>query len=212
MTSRVTDTPAGRRRRAVVTTRAARCARAAGFGALMLTGGAAAAPPGAEPVDPGLHPLELTRAVVRSSGGLGSFAKRVRRLERRVARARQRRARISAVLREAVAGADRIAPMPYRWGGGHGSFADTGYDCSGSVSYVLHAAGRLAAPMSSIALMAYGEPGPGRFITIYSRPSHAFMVINGRRYDTSGQSQSGSRWQATARSTAGFVARHPPGL
>jgi cell wall-associated NlpC family hydrolase len=137
---------------------------------------------------------------------------RIARAERRAERRRSRRHQLLDIVRAAVVAADQIASYPYRWGGGHGSFTDSGYDCSGSVSYVLHGAGQLAAPMSSIGLMGYGEPGPGRLITVYTSPGHAFMVIRGRRYDTSGQSQTGTRWQPTARSTAGFVARHPSGL
>ncbi|QEC49005.1 hypothetical protein FSW04_16455 [Baekduia soli] len=116
------------------------------------------------------------------------------------------------LLRRAIAAGDRIAHLPYIYGGGHGSFHAAGYDCSGSVSYVLHGMGRLDRPMDSGELMHYGSPGRGRFVTIYANPGHAFMVINGRRYDTSGRSADGSRWQADARSTAGYVARHPAGL
>ena len=72
--------------------------------------------------------------------------------------------------------------------------------------------GRLAVPMDSGELMSYGKPGPGRFVTIYANAGHAFMVIDGRRYDTSGRASSGSRWGPGMRSTAGYVARHPSGL
>jgi Putative peptidoglycan binding domain len=116
------------------------------------------------------------------------------------------------LLRRAVAAGNRIAFKPYIYGGGHGSFRAAGYDCSGSVSYVLHGMGRLGAPLDSSELMHYGKPGRGRFVTIYANAGHAFMVINGRRYDTSGRSASGSRWGPGQRSTAGYVARHPPGL
>jgi Putative peptidoglycan binding domain len=112
----------------------------------------------------------------------------------------------------AIAAADRIASLPYRYGGGHGSFHDSGYDCSGSVSYVLHAAGRLGRPRDSGDLMRYGAPGAGHYITIYANPGHAFMVIRGRRFDTTGRSQTGSRWQPSGRSAAGYVVRHPVGL
>jgi peptidoglycan hydrolase-like protein with peptidoglycan-binding domain len=122
------------------------------------------------------------------------------------------RAGVRAAVRAAIRGANRIARAPYRYGGGHRSFRDSGYDCSGSVSYVLHAAGRLASPLDSSGLMRYGAPGRGRWITIYANPSHAFMVIRGRRYDTTGRAQTGSRWQPRARSTAGYVVRHPRGL
>jgi hypothetical protein len=124
---------------------------------------------------------------------------------------RGRRAMPVAVHR-AIAAANRIAGMPYRYGGGHRTFSDSGYDCSGSVSYVLHGAGRLGSPLDSSSLMSYGVSGRGRWITVYANPGHAYMVIRGRRYDTTGRSQSGSRWQHDHRSTAGYVARHPPGL
>jgi peptidoglycan hydrolase-like protein with peptidoglycan-binding domain len=116
------------------------------------------------------------------------------------------------LLRRAVAAGDRIARLPYIYGGGHGSFNASGYDCSGSVSYVLHAMGRLSRPMDSSELMSYGSPGPGRHVTIYANPGHAFMVIDGRRFDTSGRTGSGSRWQADDRSSAGYTVRHPAGL
>jgi hypothetical protein len=112
----------------------------------------------------------------------------------------------------AIAAANRIAGFPYRYGGGHGSFRDTGYDCSGSVSYVLHAAGRLRRPRDSGELMSYGRQGPGRWITIYAHPGHTYMVIRGRRYDTTGRWETGSRWQRTDRSSTGYVVRHPAGL
>jgi hypothetical protein len=112
----------------------------------------------------------------------------------------------------AIAAANRIAGRPYRYGGGHRSFSDSGYDCSGSVSYVLHGAGRLSSPLDSSSLMSYGAPGRGRWITIYAHPGHTYMVIRGRRYDTTGRSSTGSRWQPDHRSTAGYVVRHPPGL
>ena len=111
----------------------------------------------------------------------------------------------------AIAAANSIATLPYKWGGGHGSFQDSGYDCSGSVSFVLHAAGVLSSPLDSTGLMSYGEPGPGRYITIYANSGHAFMTINGRRFDT-GWGGEGNRWASGSRPTSGFVVRHPPGL
>jgi peptidoglycan hydrolase-like protein with peptidoglycan-binding domain len=111
-----------------------------------------------------------------------------------------------------IAGGNRIAHYPYRYGGGHGSFTDSGYDCSGSVSYVLHAGHKLSAPLDSSQLEGYGRPGRGRHVTVYANSGHAFMVIDGRRFDTSGLSSDGSRWHSSSRSTAGYVARHPAGL
>jgi Putative peptidoglycan binding domain len=128
---------------------------------------------------------------------------------------RHRHARRSGrpvALSRAIRAANRIAGLPYRFGGGHRSFADSGYDCSGSVSYVLHGAGRLGSPLDSSQLMSYGAPGRGRYITIYANAGHAYMVIRGRRYDTTGRAETGSRWQPHGRSSAGYVVRHPPGL
>jgi predicted heme/steroid binding protein len=116
------------------------------------------------------------------------------------------------VIARGIAAANRIARYPYRYGGGHRSFHDSGYDCSGSVSYVLHAMGALRSPLDSSALMGYGAPGPGRYVTVYANPGHAYMTINGRRFDTSAQWQGGSRWSIYDRSSSGYVARHPPGL
>jgi hypothetical protein len=113
---------------------------------------------------------------------------------------------------QAIAAANRIAGFPYRLGGGHRSFHDSAYDCSGSVSYVLHAAGRLGSPLDSGQLMSWGSPGRGRYITVYANPGHAYMVIRGRRYDTTGRAETGSRWQRAGRSSAGYVVRHPAGL
>jgi hypothetical protein len=117
----------------------------------------------------------------------------------------------SGVVARAIAAGNRIAGMPYRYGGGHGSFNDSGYDCSGSVSYVLHGAGLLSSPLDSSALMSYGAPGPGRHITIYANSGHAFMTIDGRRFDT-GYGGNGNRWASGSRPTGGYVVRHPPGM
>jgi hypothetical protein len=116
-----------------------------------------------------------------------------------------------AVVARVIAAANAIAGLPYRWGGGHGSFHDSAYDCSGSVSYALAAGGLLSSPLDSTGFESWGAPGPGRWITVYANSGHAFMIIAGRRFDTSGLG-SGSRWASGSRSTAGFVARHPPGL
>ena len=110
-----------------------------------------------------------------------------------------------------VAAANEIATTPYVYGGGHGGNAG-GYDCSGSISYALAAAGLLSSPLDSTGYMSWGEAGPGKRITVYANPGHAFMVVDGRRFDTSALSGGGTRWSNGMRSTAGFVARHPPGL
>ena len=118
----------------------------------------------------------------------------------------------AGTLSRVVAGANAIAEAAYRYGGGHRSFQDSGYDCSGSISYALHGGGLLSSPLDSTGFMSYGEPGPGRHITIYANSGHAFMVVDGRRYDTSAIGETGSRWTSTPRSSRGFVARHPAGL
>jgi hypothetical protein len=114
----------------------------------------------------------------------------------------------------AIAAGDRIAHLPYRYGGGHGSFQDSGYDCSGSFSYVLHGAGLLHTPLDSSQFMSWGAPGPGRWITVYANPGHAYMTIRTRRgllrYDTSGMND-GSRWDGTLRPAGDYTVRHPVG-
>jgi cell wall-associated NlpC family hydrolase len=112
-----------------------------------------------------------------------------------------------------IAGGNEIAKFPYIWGGGHGSFVDNGYDCSGSVSYALAAGGLLDAPLTSGALAHYGKAGPGKWITIYANGGHVYMVVAGLRFDTSGRSgPRGTRWQPAMRSGAGFTVRHPDGM
>lgn len=105
-----------------------------------------------------------------------------------------------------------IARSPYKWGGGHGKWQDNGYDCSGSVSYALAAAGLLNAPLASGPLMQWGKPGKGKWITIYTNPGHVFMVVAGVRFDTVARGQTGSRWINSMTDTSGYVARHPEGF
>jgi cell wall-associated NlpC family hydrolase len=117
------------------------------------------------------------------------------------------------VIARIISGGNAIAKFPYIWGGGHGSFVDSGYDCSGSVSYALAAAGLLDSPLVSGAFARWGAPGPGRWVTIYANDGHVFMYVAGLRFDTSGRDGPfGSRWQNAPRSLAGFEIRHPPGL
>ena len=112
-----------------------------------------------------------------------------------------------------ISGGNAIARFPYRWGGGHGSFLDDAYDCSGSVSYALAAAGMLDSPLASGDLMGWGEPGHGTWITVYANPGHVYMEVGGVRFDTSGRAgRRGSRWQFAARAGRGFEPRHWPGL
>jgi cell wall-associated NlpC family hydrolase len=118
----------------------------------------------------------------------------------------------AAVLKIIEAG-NAIARTPYKWGGGHGRFLDTGYDCSGSVSFALYAAGLIDGPAASGPLMSWGKPGEGKWVTLYSSPGHVYMEVAGIRFDTSGATATGSRWQNDLRGRRpGFVARHPPGL
>jgi cell wall-associated NlpC family hydrolase len=112
----------------------------------------------------------------------------------------------------AIAAANRITDRPYRYGGGHARVEDSGYDCSGAVSYALIGAGLLRAPVPSSGLMSYGESGPGQWITVYAHGGHAFLVIAGLRFDTSGRGEAGPRWRAEPRSGAGYAVRHPAGL
>jgi peptidoglycan hydrolase-like protein with peptidoglycan-binding domain len=112
-----------------------------------------------------------------------------------------------------IAAGNQIANAPYEYGGGHtDDFQDSGYDCSGSVSFALHGAGLLRAPLDSGEFMSWGDEGPGQWVTIYANEDHMYMVVAGLRFDTSGASASGSRWQTEARSSSGYVVRHPPGL
>ena len=115
-------------------------------------------------------------------------------------------------VRQIIEAGNSIARTPYKWGGGHGKWQDTGYDCSGSVSFALAAAGLLDSPLASGPLMSWGEAGRGKWVTIYSNPGHVYLEVAGIRFDTSAPRETGSRWTNTMRSHAGFVARHPPGL
>jgi hypothetical protein len=124
---------------------------------------------------------------------------------------------IPEVVDRVIAGANAITDFPYVFGGGHASFVDNAYDCSGSVSYALAAGGLLSAPETSGTLESWGAPGPGKWITVYANAGHTYMYVNlgggWVRYDTSGRSGAyASRWQPAIRSNAGFVARHWPGL
>jgi hypothetical protein len=118
-----------------------------------------------------------------------------------------------AAVQAMIAAADQINQTPYIWGGGHGSWVSAGYDCSGSVSYVLHAAGLLSTPETSGTLASFGAPGPGRWVTIYANATHVYAEIAGLRWDTVGDAQgSGPRWHLEPPYPEGFVVRHPIGL
>jgi cell wall-associated NlpC family hydrolase len=117
-----------------------------------------------------------------------------------------------AAISDMIAAANSIATLPYIWGGGHGSFISPGYDCSGSVSFVLNAAGLLSSPETSGEFESYGDPGPGRWVTIYATAGHVWMDIDGRRFDTVALAEDGTRWSDGGGEFSGFVVRHPPGL
>jgi cell wall-associated NlpC family hydrolase len=120
---------------------------------------------------------------------------------------------VPEVVQRVIAGGNAIADFPYIWGGGHASFVANGYDCSGSVSYALAAGGLLSAPLVSGDLASWGEPGPGRWITIYANAGHTFMDVDGMWFDTAGRSGPyASRWLVATPSLEGYAVRHPPGL
>jgi cell wall-associated NlpC family hydrolase len=171
----------------------------------------------------------------RDTGKLNDLSARLKKLEARAAAAAARAARTRsasvaggiavdtagmvqappgapAAVGQVIAAGNAIATLPYVWGGGHGSFHASGYDCSGSVSYALAAAGLLNSPLDSTGFESWGDPGPGRWITVYANAGHAWMVVAGWRFDTVALSEGGTRWSQSMASTAGFVARHPPGL
>ena len=116
-------------------------------------------------------------------------------------------------VKRAIWATNRLANRPYVWGGGHGTFHDRGYDCSGTISYFLHHAGLLNTPMPSKGFLSYGECGAGKWVTVYARRGHVFAVVAGLRLDTTGRrEQEGPRWRQEARAPQGFVARRPAGL
>jgi len=113
----------------------------------------------------------------------------------------------------AINAANTIVGRPYVWGGGHASFYDNSYDCSGAVSFALFGGGLIPQPLNSGDLMRWGAPGRGKWITVYANSGHTFVEIAGLRFDTVGAEQgTGPRWHLATVSTAGYVARHPPGL
>ena len=119
-------------------------------------------------------------------------------------------------VQQAVWSANRIIGLPYHWGGGHGKWKDSGYDCSGTVSFALHGARLLSSPLDSGSFMRWGLGGRGQWFTIFTNPGHAFAVIAGLRLDTSPAGDPsglrGPRWRPVLRSTRGFKARHPLGF
>jgi cell wall-associated NlpC family hydrolase len=122
-------------------------------------------------------------------------------------------ANVPEVIQKVIAGANEITDFPYVFGGGHASFVDNAYDCSGSVSYALAAGGLLSSPETSGELESWGAPGPGRYITVYANAGHTYMYVDGVLYDTAGRSGVyASRWQVGGTDNSGYVVRHWPGL
>ena len=118
-------------------------------------------------------------------------------------------------VKDAIYAANRITRKPYRYGGGHGKWEDTGYDCSGSVSYALHGGAFVSRPRDSTEFESWGKSGKGTWITVYANSGHAYVVIAGLRFDTSSAGaggESGPRWRSKGRSSSGYVARHPAGF
>jgi hypothetical protein len=107
---------------------------------------------------------------------------------------------------------NEIANKPYKYGGGHGRWKDSGYDCSGSMSYALHGAGLLDEALDSSGFMRWGDAGKGQWVTIYAKGGHSYMTVAGLRFDTSGRSDDGSRWHTDERSSSGYTVLHPAGL
>lgn len=117
-----------------------------------------------------------------------------------------------AAVKRAIAAGNRLQHMPYKWGGGHAKLLDSGYDCSGSVSYVLREAGLISGCIPSKEFFNYGKKGEGHWITIYARNGHVFMTVAGLRLDTGGPGgESGPRWKTATRQGVGHVMRHPAG-
>jgi hypothetical protein len=152
------------------------------------TGGSQVSPPVSGPTSPGPRVARLVNGVAYAPAGAPR-----------------------AVVRAIKAG-NKLQDKPYLYGGGHKSFVDTAYDCSGTVSFALHGAKLLSSPVPSGTLMSWGVAGVGRWITVYANAGHTYMVIAGLRLDTSGTGGRGPRWQTLQRDPAGFVVRHPAGL
>lgn len=115
-------------------------------------------------------------------------------------------------VKDVIAAGNAIIHLPYVWGGGHGSFEASGYDCSGAVSYALHGGGLISSPLDSTGLTTWGEPGEGNWITVYGNSGHAYMHVAGIRLDTSDTGGTGPSWHSELRDPSGFTARHPAGL
>jgi cell wall-associated NlpC family hydrolase len=159
-----------------------------------VTGGAAAPPPPDEGATPNLT-TPLPKAQLSPDGKVAIAP-----------------ASAPPAVRKAIWAANRITNKPYRYGGGHARFNDSGYDCSGAISYALRGGRLLKRPLDSRSFASWGERGPGDWITVYTNPGHAYVVIAGLRFDTSGPGERGPRWRKGARSSSSYSARHPEGF
>ena len=186
-------------------------------GAVPASGAASGADPSSVSVGPpsrGL-PQPVSDAVIRqelAASGLSASSTRATLTANRLAIAP-----ISAPpqVQAIISAGNQIAHLPYVWGGGHGTYEDTGYDCSGSISFVFAAAGLLNTTLVSGELASYGLPGPGKWITVFANAGHTFMYVAGLRFDTVALAETGSRWSDRAADEPGlstFSVRHPPGL
>jgi hypothetical protein len=176
--------------------------------ALALTVAAASAPAGAAQIPWGAGCMPVAPGTARTASNCG--AELIEGMAVAPAGA-------PALVKRVVGAANQIRTRPYVWGGGHASFISHGYDCSGAVGYALHGAGLLATTMVSGQLAGWGEPGPGRWITIYANDEHVFMVVAGLRFDTRNNPPgiSGPRWKQASpepRILPRFKVRHPAGL
>ncbi|MFN8218212.1 MAG: hypothetical protein U0R71_16600 [Solirubrobacterales bacterium] len=184
------------------------------FPASALAGGGGLTPTTSEngaPATPSTPTPESTECSVET-GGLGGTVCTPVKKARLVLGVAAAPVSAPPAIKAAIAAANRIHTKPYIWGGGHARWWSPGYDCSGAVSYALHGAGLLGTPLDSGSFMTWGEPGKGRWITVYTNPGHAFAVIDGLRWDTAGDAHgTGPRWHRDMVSTAGYVARHPAG-
>ena len=187
---------------------------ASGGSAAPESGASVAAPPPAEPAEPG-----ATGGAEYGSAS-GARASRPSRPVVRGSVARLRKDGTAAApamappaVQRAIWAANELIGKPYRYGGGHGRWKDTGYDCSGTISYALHAGRMLSSPLDSGSFMRWAAKGTGSWITVWTNPGHAFVVIAGLRLDTSPAGDPsglrGPRWRPVLRDTNGFVARHP---
>lgn len=120
---------------------------------------------------------------------------------------------LPAPVMRAIEAGNEIVGLPYKYGGGHRSFHDSGYDCSGTVSYALHGAGLIRSPGTSSSFRKYGKSGVGKYMTVYAKSGHTFIVIAGLRLDTgyNGENE-GPKWSTKSRPIKGYVARHPAGF